>query len=198
MPGYIIASQNSTLRSSGLCQATSSRGTAAFSATPAYARLHHREAQQHSQQPRPMPSYIIARHSIILSKTGLCQATSSRGTAASSATPAYARLHHRKAQLLSQQPQPMPGYIIARHSSTFINPGACQATLSRSTAASLKAWCVTTLPLPSAPSPSSANFHDPPLLPSFPTRLPRPIPSRCAVQCFLLYFPKLSGPVCAL
>ena len=77
MPGYIIASQNSTLRSSGLCQATSSRGTAAFSATPAYAKLHHREAQHHSQQNRPMPSYIIASFS---------------------ATPAYARLHHREAQ----------------------------------------------------------------------------------------------------
>ena len=59
----------------GLCQATSSRRRTAPSGAPAYARLHHREAQQHSQQPRPMPSYIIARHSIILSKTGLCQAT---------------------------------------------------------------------------------------------------------------------------
>ena len=159
MPGYIIARHSSILSNTGLCQATSSRGTAAFSATPAYAKLHHREAQHHSQQNRPMPSYIIARHSSILSNPGLCQATSSRGTAA-----------------------------------PFINPGACQATLSRSTAAPLKAWCFTTLPLPSAPSPSSANFHDPLFLPSFSTHLPRPIPSRCAVPCFLLYSPKLSGP----
>ena len=98
MPGYIIARHSSILSNTGLCQATSSRGTAAFSATPAYAKLHHREAQHHSQQNRPMPSYIIARHSSILSNPGLCQATSSQGAASFSATPAYARLHHREAQ----------------------------------------------------------------------------------------------------
>ena len=92
MPGYIIARHSSILSNTGLCQATSSRGTAAFSATPAYAKLHHREAQHHSQQNRPMPSYIIARHSSILSNPGLCQATSSQGAASFSATPAYARL----------------------------------------------------------------------------------------------------------
>ena len=61
MPGYIIARHSSILSNPGLCQATSPRGTASFSAKPAYAKLHHREAQQHPQQPRPMPGYIIAR-----------------------------------------------------------------------------------------------------------------------------------------
>ena len=107
MPGYIIARHSSILSNTGLCQATSSRGTAAFSATPAYAKLHHREAQHHSQQNRPMPSYIIARHSSILSNPGLCQATSSQGAASFSATPAYARLHHREAQQHLHQPRRM-------------------------------------------------------------------------------------------
>ena len=115
MPGYIIARHSSILSDTGLCQATSSRGTAAFSATPAYAKLHHREAQHHSQQNRPMPSYIIARHSSILSNPGLCQATSSQGAASFSATPAYARLHHREAQQHLHQPRRMPSYVIAKH-----------------------------------------------------------------------------------
>ena len=75
MPGYIIARHSSILSNPGLCQATSSRGTASFSAKPAYAKLHHREAQQHPQQPRPMPGYIIARRSFFLSNPSLCQAT---------------------------------------------------------------------------------------------------------------------------
>ena len=51
-----------------------------------------------------MPGYIIARHSSILSNTGLCQATSSRGTAAFSATPAYAKLHHLGPVVLPRVP----------------------------------------------------------------------------------------------
>ena len=77
MPGYIIARHSSILSNTGLCQATSSRGTAAFSATPAYAKLHHR---------------------FFLSNPSLCQATSSRGTAAPSSTPAHAKLRYREAQ----------------------------------------------------------------------------------------------------
>ena len=117
MPGYIIARHSSILSNPGLCQATSSRGTASFSVKPAYAKLHHREAQQHPQQPRPMPGYIIARRSFFLSNPSLCQATSSRGTAAPSSTPAHAKLRYREAQQhhsrrgvspLSPFPPPLP------------------------------------------------------------------------------------------
>ena len=122
-----------------LCQATLSRHPTSSSWTPVYARLHHRVAEQHPQELRPMPGYIIARHSSILSNPGLCQATSSRGTASFSAKPAYAKLHHREAQQHPQQPRPMPGYIIARRSFFLSNPSLCQATSSRGTTALPKA-----------------------------------------------------------